>query len=324
MPVRLEEIKNIAVVGAGLMGHGIALTYALAGFRVFLNDLNDEILKNAFAHIQENLEIFAENNLIKREAVKETLARITLTSDLEKAVRGADFVTEAIIEERTAKRELFNQLDRLCPPHTIIASNTSSLLISDFGAETKREDKLVITHWFNPPHIVPVVEVVKAEKTSEETVDLVYMLLQRAGKLPVKIFKEIPGFLVNRVQAAAIREVWSLWEQGVASSTDIDLAIKGSFGFRLAGMGPLQICDLGGLDLWYKVGVNLFKVINSSTEPPPALKEKVDRGELGLKTGKGFYDYSTSYYQENWDEVVKKRDAQLLQLLKLLYWPSKI
>ncbi|MFZ5632928.1 MAG: 3-hydroxyacyl-CoA dehydrogenase family protein [Bacillota bacterium] len=318
--MRPEDIKKIAVVGAGLMGHGIALTYALAGYRVALNDINDGILENAIRHIRENLLLFADNDLIKHEKIDQALARVAATTDLEKAVDGADFVTEAIVEDTEAKRSLFRSLDDLCPPHTILASNTSSLLISDFGAGTKREDKQLITHWFNPPHIVPVVEIVRGPKTSDETVDIAYSLLKKAKKSPVRVLKELPGFLVNRVQSAAIREVWSLWEQGVASVEDIDLAIKGSFGFRLASLGPLQICDLGGLDLWYRVGVNLMKEINNSTEPSPAVKEKVDRGELGLKSGKGFYNYSTDYFKENWDEVVQKRDREFIRRLKMLYW----
>lgn len=318
----LEDIKNIAVVGSGLMGHGIGLTYALAGYGVTLNDTSCGILENALHHIKNNLELFSDNGLIKKEEAGEALARITTTSDLEKAVRGADFVTEAIVEDMEAKRNLFRQLDDLCPPHTIIASNTSSLPVSEFGSGTRREDKQVITHWFNPPHIVPVVEIVRGPKTSGETVDTAYALLKKAKKYPVKVLKEIPGFLVNRVQAAAIREVWSLWEQGVASVEDIDLAIKGSFGFRLASLGPLQICDLGGLDLWYRVNQYLLKFINSSTDPSPGVKEKVDRGELGLKTGKGFYNYSTDYFKANWDGVVQKRDEEFIRRLKNLYWPE--
>lgn len=316
----LEGIKKIAVIGSGLMGHGIGLTYALAGYSVVLNDVSDAILENAVDHIRHNLETFYESELIKKEDIGETLSRISTTTDLEKAAVDADFVTEAIVEDIGAKKKLFHALDALCPPHTIIASNTSSLLISEFGAGTKREDKQVITHWFNPPHIVPVVEIVKSPKTSDETVDTAYALLKKARKFPVKVLKEIPGFLVNRVQSAAIREVWSLWEQGVASVEDIDLAIKGSFGFRLASLGPLQICDLGGLDLWYRVGQNLMKAINSSTEPSPAVKEKVERGELGLKTGKGFYNYDTDYFKAGWDQVVKKRDREFLRRLKNLYW----
>lgn len=315
-----ENIKNITVVGSGLMGHGIGLTYALAGYRVTLNDTGEAILENALHHIENNLELFSDNGLIEKEEVGEALARITATSDLEKSVCGADFVTEAIIEDMEAKRNLFRQLDALCPPHTILASNTSSLPVSEFGSGTKREDKQVITHWFNPPHIVPVVEIVRGPQTSDETVDTVCALLKKAKKHPVKVLKEIPGFLVNRVQAAAIREVWSLWEQGVASVEDIDLAIKGSFAFRLASLGPLQICDLGGLDLWYRVNQYLLKFINSSTEPSPGVKEKVDRGELGLKTGKGFYNYSADYSKAGWDGVVQKRDKEFIQRLKDLYW----
>ncbi|MCL6612365.1 MAG: 3-hydroxyacyl-CoA dehydrogenase family protein [Peptococcaceae bacterium] len=318
-----EDIKKIAVIGSGLMGHGIGLTYALAGYSVALNDVSDAILDNAVDHIRHNLETFHENQLIKKEQIGETLSRISTTTDLEKAVRDADFVTEAIVEDTGAKKKLFHTLDALCPPRTILASNTSSLLISEFGSGTKREDRQVITHWFNPPHIVPVVEIVRGPKTSDETVDITYALLKKAGKFPVRVLKEIPGFLVNRVQSAAIREVWSLWEQGVASVEDIDLAIRGSFGFRLASLGPLQICDLGGLDLWYRVGQNLMKVIDRSTEPSPAVKEKVERGELGLKTGKGFYTYDSDYSKAGWDQVVKKRDREFIQRLKNLYWNNQ-
>lgn len=315
-----EDIKKIAVIGAGLMGHGIGMTYALAGYSVVLNDFSGSILDNAVDHIRHNLETFYENGLIEKEDISRALSLVSTTTDLEKAARDADFVTEAIVEDVEAKKKLFHSLDRLCPPHAILASNTSSLLISEFGAGTRREDKQVITHWFNPPHIVPVVEIVRSSKTSDQTVETAYALLKKARKFPVKVLKEIPGFLVNRVQSAAIREVWSLWEQGVASVEDIDLAIKGSFGFRLASLGPLQICDLGGLDLWYRVGQNLMKVINSSTEPSPAVKEKVERGDLGLKTGKGFYSYDTDYFKATWDGVVQKRDKEFIQRLKTLYW----
>jgi len=317
--IKTEDIKNIAVVGAGLMGHGICMNFALAGYKVTLNDVNETILKNAIDHIKSNLLFFHDNGLVEKDQVDEAISRVEISSRLEEAVRNADFVTEAIVEDIDVKSRLFKLLDEYCPGHAIIASNTSSLLISQFGSGTKREDRQVITHYFNPPHIVPVVEVVKGDKTSDETVEITCGLLKKAGKFPVRVRRELPGFLVNRVQTAMIREVWSLWEQGVADAEEIDLAIKGSLGFRLASLGPLQICDLGGLDLWYKVNTNLLPQINSSTTPPHSVKEKVDKGELGLKTGKGFYDYSTNYFKKDWDEIVIKRDQEFIQRLKLLY-----
>ena len=213
------------------------------------------------------------------------------------------------------KADIFNRLDKLCPERTILASNTSSLLLDQFTYGVKRKDRILITHWINPPHIVPAVELVRGPDTSDEVFDVVYALLKKVKKMPVKIDREIPGFVINRLQAALIREVWSLWEQGIASPEDIDLAVKGSFGFRLAAIGPLETCDLGGLGLWYNITDRLFKVISKSEKPPEALRQKVEAGELGLKSGKGFFDYAG----RRADEAIKLRDTKFIQLLKLMY-----
>ena len=317
--MQIEDIRNISVIGAGIMGHGIGLTYAMSGYKVALNDISEAILNNAMSHIRNDLKTFAESGLISQDMIEETLSRITTTNKLEEAVQDADFVTETVAEDVEVKRKIFSDLDVLCPKHTILASNTSSLTLRDFASQCKRRDKILITHWFNPPHIVPVVEVVRGEETSDETMELIYALLKKVKKVPVKIMKEIPGFVVNRIQAGMMREVWSLWQQGIASPEDIDLAVKGSFGFRLAAIGPLETCDLGGLDIWYALTKHLFKVINDAHEPPEELKRMVEAGELGVKTGKGFFDYSVHYFAKGQDESVKARDKKFIQLLKLLY-----
>jgi 3-hydroxybutyryl-CoA dehydrogenase len=318
--VQLEDIRNISVIGAGIMGHGIGLTYALGGYKVALSARRETTLSNAIRHIRDDLKTFADSGLISQDMIEETLSRLTTTTNLEKAVKDADFVTETVAEDVEVKRKIFSNLDVFCPEHTIFASNTSSLVLRDFASQCSRKERILITHWFNPPHIVPVVEVVRGEETSDETMELVYALLKKVKKVPVKILKEIPGFVVNRIQMGMIREVWSLWQQGIASPEDIDLAVKGSFGFRLAAIGPLATCDLGGLDLWYGIADRLFKVINDAHEPPEALKRMVEEaGELGLKTGKGFFDYNIDYFTKGQDESVKARDKQFIQLLKLLY-----
>ena len=317
--MQLEDIRNISVIGAGIMGHGIGLTYALGGYKVALSARRETTLSNAIRHIRDDLKTFADSGLISQDMIEETLSRLTTTTDLEKAVKDADFVTETVTEDVDVKREIFSNLDVFCPEHTIFASNTSSLVLRDFASQCSRKERILITHWFNPPHIVPVVEVVRGEETSDETMELVYALLKKVKKVPVKILKELPGFVVNRIQNGMIREVWSLWQQGIASPEDIDLAVKGSFGFRLAAIGPLETCDLGGIDLWYDIAVRLFKVINDAHEPPVALKKKVKAGELGLKTGKGFFDYNIDYFTKGRDESVKARDKKFIQLLKLLY-----
>ena len=317
--MQLEDIRNISVIGAGTMGHGIALTYALGGYNVALNARRETSLSTALRHIRYALEAFAEGGLISQDMIETTLSRITTTTHLKEAVKDADFVAETVPDDAEVKTKLFGDFDVLCPEHTILASNTSSLMLRDFTSQCKRKDKVLTTHWVNPPHIVPLVEVVHGEETSEETVELIYSLLKKVKKMPVKVLKEIPGLVHNRIQDGMIREVWSLWEQGVASPEDIDLIVKGGFGFRLAAIGPLETCDLGNLGGWYTTTSRLFKVISNAKEPPEAIKRMVEAGEVGLKSGKGFFDYGTSYFDKGQDETVKRRDKKFIQLLKLLY-----
>lgn len=315
----LADIKKVSIIGAGTMGHGIGLTYARHGYQVSLNDLNETILANAMSHIRDELRTFAENEIISPEMIETTLARITTTTDLKEAVKDTDFVTEAVWEDVELKQKIFRDLDRLCPAHTILASNTSALLLKDIAAHCRRKDRVVITHWVNPPHLVPLVEVVRGEDTSAATMDLAYNLLKKLKKVPVKIKREIPGFILNRLQAALMREVWSLWQQGIASAEDIDLVMKASLGFRWAAIGPLETADLGGLDIFYKVVSRLLKVISDSHQPPEELRKMIASGKLGLKSGQGFFDYDVSYFEEGEAARVKERDRKHIQLLKLWY-----
>ncbi len=301
------------------MGRGIGLTYAWGGYQVVLHDTGDTILNNAVSHIRDDLKTLADRGLISPDEIGEILSRITTTTDMKRAVKKADFVTEAVVENITVKRKVFGDLDIFCPPHTILASNTSSLVLHDFTDQTRRKDKVIITHWMNPPHLVPAVEVVRGEETSSETMELVYSLLQKIRKVPVKIGKEIPGFIINRIQFALLREVWSLWQQGIASLEDIDTVVKGGLGFRWAAVGPLETADLGGLDVFCVVADRLFKVISDAHEPPRELEEMVKAGKLGLKSGQGFFSHWVSYTDKVQDKRVKERDRKHIQLLKLWY-----
>jgi len=257
--------------------------------------------------------------LLDHDRITPSLERLSTTLDLKEAVAESDFVIEAAPEDLTVKQELFERMEALCRPEAILASNTSSLTLKGIGQRVKNKGRLVITHWFNPPHIVPTVEVVKGEETTEETLDTAYDLLVRIKKVPVKIHGELPGFLVNRVQIAMAREILALCDAGIATPEDIDNAIKGSIGFRLASIGPLLTMDLAGLGLWLRVCENLLPEISSSTESPKALKELVDKGYDGIKTGRGFYDYSTDFTKEGLDEAIKRRDREFLGRLKNLY-----
>jgi 3-hydroxyacyl-CoA dehydrogenase len=320
--MKLEEIKSISVLGSGIMGHGIAQTFLIAGYPVFLYDLKESILETATAHIKKNLDLFYDVGLLKKREIAPALRRLTTTTDMRAAVEHGDFIVEAAPENLSLKQDLFLQVESLCPEQAIMASNTSSLRMTDIGSRVMKKERLIIAHWFNPPHIVPTVEVVKAEKTSEATVETTVALLTKIRKLPVKVNLELPGFLVNRVQIAVAREVLDLYEKGVASAAEIDKAIKGSIGFRLASIGVLLTMDLGGLALWLKVYENLVPKIQSSTEAPKALQRLVSQGHDGVKTGKGFYDYALDFSKKELDEAVRKRDEEFLKRLKSLYWGS--
>ena len=314
--MNLSEIKKIAVIGSGIMGHGIGQAFALGGYAVTLNDVSDEILDRALRQIRKNLDTFVEFDITTDGEAKEALSRIKTTTGLKDAVKDSDFIVEALPEVMELKKRVFRDLDACSPSHAVIASNTSGLSLTEMASEIKRQDQAVIAHWWNPPHIIPVVEIVKGRYTSDQTVDLVYRLLADIGKKPVRILKEVPGFLGNRLQFALYREALSCLKEGVASAEDIDLAVKGTFGFRLPTIGPLETSDFGGLDTFFNICQYLFKEIDRSTEAPEILKEKVRAGKLGVKTGEGFYAYPGERAQEK----IRERDRQFLQRLKCLYF----
>jgi 3-hydroxybutyryl-CoA dehydrogenase len=234
---------------------------------------------------------------------------------LKAAVGKADFVLEAIPEITDLKKEAFTKLDQWAPPHTILASNTSGLSITEIGAVTQRPEKTIITHGGNPPQIIPVIEIVRGEKTSDETAELTYRLMLKLGKKPVRLLKEVPGFLFNRMQFALYREALHCLEKGVATAEDIDLVVKAGYGFRLPVLGPLETSDFGGLDTFYRISQNLFPDLSAAQTPPPLLKRLTEGGKLGVKTGEGIYKYPPAVARRK----IRERDRRLLQQLKLFY-----
>lgn len=321
--MKLDDIKTVSVLGAGIMGHGIAQSFLMGGCPVRLYDIKDGILEAARAHIRQNLELFSRHGLIGPEDIAPSLERLSTTTNLSEAVNECEFITEAAPENLELKQSIFESVEKVCPEDAIIASNTSSLTLAQIGARVQTKGRLVTTHWFNPPHIVPTVEVVRSAWTSDETFNVTHDLLLKIRKLPIKINKEIPGFLINRIQMAMVREILDLYEKGIASPEDIDKAVKGSIGFRLASIGPLLTIDLGGLKLWLKVCENLFPLISDAKEPPVALTRLAENGHDGIKSGKGFYDYTNEFTKETLDEAIRKRDREFLNRLKDLYWGSR-
>jgi 3-hydroxybutyryl-CoA dehydrogenase len=317
--MKLEEIKHITVLGSGIMGHGIAQSFLMGGFPVVLYDISEPILATASAHIRKNLALFSNADLIKETEIKPCLQRLTTTTDLREAVQAADFIIEAAPEDLDLKKDLFEKIESFCPENAIIASNTSSLTLKEMSERVKDKSRLVVAHWFNPPHIVPTVEVVKSDETSDETANVTYGLMEKIRKSPVLVNWEIPGFIVNRIQIAMVREVLNLYKNGIASAADIDRAVKGSMGFRLASIGPLLTIDLGGVKLWRSVCANLLPNIESTTEVPPALEDLIAEGHDGIKSGKGFYDYTVDFSEEDLDKAIAQRDREFLNRLKNLY-----
>ncbi len=287
-----DEIRRVAVVGAGLMGHGIAQEFALAGYEVHINDLTEEKLEGALANIRANLDKHTELGWVDRERAERVPGRIHSSTVLEEVVRDVDLVIEAVYEDLELKQEIFEALDGSCPEHTILASNTSSLMPSKIAARVRRADKVLVAHYVNPPYLIPLVEIVPGPKTSDETVSTVIDVLTRLGKRTVMVQKEVPGFIINRLQLALLREALSIVEGGVASAQDVDAAIKTSIGRRWAVAGVFEVFELARWDLLLAIAEELYPHLEASPEVSPILREKVERGELGVQTGKGFYDWT--------------------------------
>ncbi|HCQ49551.1 3-hydroxyacyl-CoA dehydrogenase family protein [Achromobacter sp. LC458] len=296
-------LKNLAVIGAGAMGSGIAALFASKGLNIVLIDPMPGALDRARAVIDRQLNVYAPDQ------VQESLARIRMDAGLE-AAADVELVIEAVPENLELKRGIFAKLDALCPPHTLFATNTSGLSINAIASAVARRDRFVGAHFFTPADVIPLVEVVRNDDTSDATVAQVMATLRFAGKRPVLVRQDIPGFIANRIQHALAREAISLLEKGVASAEDIDEVVKWSLGIRLALSGPLEQRDMNGIDVHYAIASYLYKDLENRTEPSDLLKSKVDSGQIGAKSGQGFYTWSP----ERRERVLREKSAALGEL----------
>lgn len=285
-----HEVKTICVVGAGNMGHQIALSAALAGFKVNCIDVNKEILQKAVSFVEKYLPERVEKGKLTKEEAAAAAGRLTFTGDLTEAAKDADLVIEAVIEKLDVKRKVFAQLDQICPPHTILATNSSYIVSSKIADVTNRPEKVCNMHFFVPALVMKLVEVVKGEHAAEETVATVMAVCEKMGKIPVLLQKEIYGFLVNRIVSAIKNEALYLLDMGIAAPEDIDKAVVHALGHP---MGPFKLLDLTGIDLTYHVSMERYQQSgDASQKPSPIIVEKYINKEWGRKTGKGFYDYT--------------------------------
>ncbi len=287
---------RIAVIGAGLMGHGIAQVFALAGHDVTITDPHAETLASAKDRISANLKDLDDD--------PKAVERVTPVAALADCVRAADYIVEAAPEKLELKQKLFAEIEAAARPDAILASNTSVIPITDIMRGLKRRDRAVGTHFWNPPFLVPLVEVIETEWTSQATVDFTMKLHKDAGKTPAHVKKDVPGFIGNRLQHALWREAISLVENGICDAETVDTVIKASFGRRIAVLGPLENADLVGTDLTLAIHQTVLPAIDSRPGPSPYLEKLVTDGKLGFKSGEGFRKWSPEQQAELRAKVV--------------------
>ena len=284
------EIRKICVLGAGTMGHGIAQVCAQTGYQVNLQDVKDEFVESGINKIQKFLSVGVERKKMTQDEADSILNRIKGTTSLKEAADDVDLVIEAIIENIKVKNDVFKELDQICPANAIFASNTSAQSITEMAMITKRPDKFIGMHWFNPPQLMKGVEVIVSDKTSQETLDTMMDLCRKMGKEP-GICKDSPGFIVNRLIHIWYNESLNMFDEGVANPKDIDTALKTAYNFR---MGPFELRDMVGLDVGLAAGETQYQELKREQfKPPRCLVMKVKAGDLGRKTGRGFYEYES-------------------------------
>jgi 3-hydroxybutyryl-CoA dehydrogenase len=281
--------QPIAVIGAGLMGHGIAQVFAVAGHRVSVHDPNIEALRTLHERIARNLVDLGQD----ATAVAHVLAQVVAVQDLAPCVATADVVFEAGPEDLAFKRDLFAQLQALAPAHALLASNTSVIPISRIMQGLDSGDRAMGTHWWNPPYLVPLVEVIKTGQTSAAPAQQMFDLLAAVGKTPAMVEKDVPGFIGNRLQHALWREAIALVADGVCDAQTVDTVVKASFGRRLPVLGPLENADLVGIDLTLAIHQTVLPDIDRSAGASPYLAELIAAGKLGMKSGEGFRTWTT-------------------------------
>jgi 3-hydroxybutyryl-CoA dehydrogenase len=308
----MSKIMNLSIIGAGLMGHGIAQVFAQNSYPVTLMDLNEEFLTSAAKNNRSNLTLMAENGIGSYKDIDPVISRIKFTTDISEAVSEADFVVEAVSENLDIKQDLFRKLDAMCRRETILATNTSVISITEIASKSIFRYRIVGTHFWNPPYLIPLVEVVRGKDTSDETMDKAFSLLQSVGKHPVRVNKDVPGFVANRLQHALWREAISIVEKGIADAATVDECVKYGFGLRLPVLAPMENADMVGTDLTLAIHDYILKHLESSPEPSPLLRKLVEEKSLGFKSGKGFQEWP----ENKADESRKRLQKYLMGVIK--------
>ena len=301
----IEGIKKVGIIGAGTMGAGVAEIFAQFGYTVILYNRSKAGMQRAVERLQSNVApIETETDTAE--------VKIYTTHDLTQLAQ-VDLISESIAENLEVKQDIFRKLDEICDAKTLFTTNTSGLSISQITKAVSHPERFAGVHFFNPPQIVPAVEVIKGAETSDATCEILIDLLKQMQKQPILVQKDVPGFVASRLQFAVVREALHLLEEEIASPADIDAVMKHGLGLRWALLGPLEIADLGGLDIFNTVGSYVAKSLSNATDSPKVLQDLVAAGKLGAKSGSGFYDYPPGKASA----LIAERDEKLLEILKL-------
>ena len=285
-------IKRAAVIGTGIMGPGMGAVLARAGIEVAMYDIKEEALERARAAAQ-----LADGVLDRLDTTRVEGGSLRFTADLADSLRDADLVVEAIPEKIEMKHEILKQIEDAVRPDTIIASNTSGIPITNIASVARNPERIIGMHWSNPPHLIPMIEVIPGEQTSPQTIDTAVGLVKRVGYHPV-VEREVPGFVENRILYAIMREALDLVDRGIISPEGMDLNVRWGIGYKLAVIGPMELLDMAGLDTYQNVGSYLNPDLSKSSDVSSTIKERAAQGKLGMKTGSGLYDYTPERIQE--------------------------
>ena len=297
------------------MGHGMAQIFAVHGHKVWLVDVNADLLHSAKDRIRANLTNMQRQG-IEFGPFDDILENVDTTADLGTACEGSAFVFEAVFEDLALKQRLFADLDQLCPPEVVLCSNTSVISITEIAEKAEHRERIVGTHFWNPPYLIPLVEVIRAEESAGRFLSATYDLLARVGKHPVHVHKDVPGFVGNRLQHALWREAFAIIDEGICDPATVDEVIRNGFGLRLPILGPVETADMVGLDLTLAIHNYILKYINAQPTPSTTLQAKVEKGELGFKTGGGFLEWSESGIAESRERLVNYLTNIYAQQLK--------